>query len=442
MEKIFKSKKTKDLSIALLGLGLENQAFLDWLIKHKFPGKITICDQKTKKTLLNNLIYQKYKNQINWQLGKTFTSNLDKFDFLFRSPGWPLNCPYLKKVKKKKVIISSPIEAFLKQVPSKNTIAVTGSKGKGTTATLIYSILKNAKKRVFLGGNIGIAPFSFFDKIKKTDYIVLELSSFQLENLEISPKLAVIVNFFSDHLKAADPFNPNYHSSLLKYWQAKINIAKHKENKYLIINQNLKNKLESEKLTSKVIYFSPSQLISQLKGSYNQENIGAALALAKTLGISNKIIKNSIYNFKNLEHRLELVAIINNVTYYNNSFATNPDSTILDLKSFNKPIIHIAGGADKGANFKNLAREIKKKVKHLILLPGEGSLRIKNELKKINYSNNKISEANLMSEAVKIAKENSEKNDIVILSTACASFGLFKNYKERGEQFKKYVKKK
>lgn len=440
MFKIFKTKDLKNQSIALLGLGQENQAFLVWLIKHQFPGQITVCDQKTKKLLLNNQIWQKYKKKINWQLGKNHTKNLNKFNFLFRSPGWPLNCPAILKAKKQKVIISSPLQAFLEQSPTKNIIGITGSKGKGTTASLIYAILQNNKKKVFLGGNIGIAPFSFLVKIKKTDYLVLELSSFQLEALTISPKLAVITNFFSDHLKAADPLNPNFHASLSKYWQAKLNIAKHKDNKYLIANQNLKTKLKSEQLAGKLIYFSPSQLTSELKGKYNQENIGAAVALAKVLKIKENIIKQTVLNFKNLEHRLELVAKKNKVSYFNNSFATNPDSTILDLKSFNCPIIQIAGGADKGANFKKLAKEIKKQVKSLILLPGQASPRLKTELIKINYPKNKLKQANSMLAAVKLAKQLSQSGDIVLLSTACASFGIFKNYKDRGDQFKKYVK--
>jgi UDP-N-acetylmuramoylalanine--D-glutamate ligase len=430
-------KKNK---IALLGFGQENQAFLNYLLKNKKYKNldITICDQR-KKSLFNNKAID-LKN-INWQSGKNYKNNLSNYKILFRSPGWPLFCPEIKKAKKSSSIISSPMKAFFELCPSSNIIGITGSKGKGTTATLIYSLLKNHNKSVFLGGNIGIAPFSFFEKIKKNSYIVLELSSFQLEDLNKSPKIAVITNLFSDHLSAADPNNPNYHLSFKKYWQSKLNIAKYCENKYLIINQNLKEKIKKEKLTTKIIYFSKSKLASLLVGDYNQENIAAAEKVALLLKITKKTIKNTINNFKNLEHRLEFVREINNVKYYNNSFSTNPDSTILDLKSFKNPLILIAGGADKGANFKNLAKEIKKKVKFLILLPGKSSIKIKNELIKINYPKNKIKPINSMEKAILLANSLASKDDLVLLSTACASFGIFKNYKERGNQFKKYVKK-
>jgi UDP-N-acetylmuramoylalanine--D-glutamate ligase len=435
MFKIFKEKNLKNQKIALLGLGQENQAFLLWLLKNKYPGKITICDKRDQ-----NFFEKKIRNKVNWQTGDSYKKDLDKFDYLFRSPGWPLNCPAIIFAKSQGVKISSPMNAFFLESPSSNIIGVTGTKGKGTTASLIYTILKTAKKSVFLGGNIGIAPFSFISKIKPKDYIVLELSSFQLEDLKISPKIAVITNFFPDHLKAADPFNPNYHQSLSKYWQAKANIFKHKNNQYLIINQKLKKKIKKEKNNTKVIYFTNSSLSSKLQGKYNQENIGAAVKVSECLKIPNTIIEKAVLNFKNLEHRLELVKEKDKIKFFNNSFATNPNSTILDLESFQSPIIQIAGGADKGSNFKELAKIIKKKVKYLILLPGQSSLRIKEELENIAYPKNKIKLVKSMKTAVLNAYKQAKKGDIVLLSTACASFGIFKNYKERGKEFKKYVK--
>lgn len=426
----------KNIKIAFLGFGQENQAFLNYLLKHKAYNKldITICEQKNKSE------FKSYKD-ISWQSGKNYKKNLSKFDILFRSPGWPLFCKELKKTKKTGSIISSPMNAFFEFCPTKNIIGITGSKGKGTSATLIYTILKNYKKRSFLGGNIGIAPFSFIEKIKNHDFVILELSSFQLEDLSKSPKISVFTNFFRDHLSAADPYNPNYHLSLKKYWQAKLNIAKHKENKYLIINENLKEKIKKENLKTKIIYFTKSNIKSSLVGDYNKENIAAAIETSKILKVPKKTILKTIAGFKNLCHRLEHIATKNQVSYYNNSFSTTPESTILDLKSFNSPIVLIAGGADKGANFKNLAKEIKDRVKYLILLPGKSSLKINKELINIKYPKEKIKLTNSMEEAVKSAEKNSEKGDLVLLSTACASFGIFKNYKQRGDEFKKHVNK-
>jgi UDP-N-acetylmuramoylalanine--D-glutamate ligase len=435
-----KTNRTKD-NIAILGLGKDNLEVLRILDKNKAPVNITICDFREKTSLPEH----KTKNlNLNYQLGPKFNQNLDKFDILFRSPGWPLSCPGIKsaKDKNKKIKITSALNFFFEISPSKNIIGVTGTKGKGTTATLIYQIIKNnipKKQKVFLGGNIGISPLSFLEKIKTNDIIVLELSSFQLEDLKYSPKISVITNLFKEHLQPADPNNPNYHTSLEKYWQAKLNIAKH-GNKYLVANKKLKTKLQKEQLNSKIIYFSSSKLPSKLMGDYNRENIAAATEVAKILKIKKDNYQKVIANFSNLEHRLELVLQKNEIYYYDNSFSTTPESTILDLQSFSKPIIQIAGGADKGASYNKLAKVIKKKTDLLILLPGAGSEKIKLALKSEKYHPKKIKTAKDMKEAVEIAKRHAKPGHIILLSTGCASFGIFKNYKERGDLFKKYVR--
>lgn len=432
-------------NIALLGLGKENLSLLIWLIKHNYSGQITICDQRNKKQV-SDLIndkpeIKKYSKKLNWRLEKSFNKNLDDFELLFRSPGWPLACPGIQSALEKGILLSSAMEFFLINCPSQNIIGVTGSKGKGTTATLISAILQKAKYQVFLGGNIGIAPFDFFDQIKKNTWIILELSSFQLEDLKISPRYAVLTNIFKEHLSPADPLNPNYHHSYADYFQAKLQIAINPGNHLLIANKKMASKLEKKKLKAKIIYFSPASSPSRLQGIYNQENIGAAIALSKALKIRKEIYQTVIANFGNLEHRLELVLEKDGIKYFNNSFATTPESTSLDLISFKNPIILIAGGADKGANFKPLAKLITKKVKKLILLQGQATPRLLKEVQNQNFPSKKIHSVNSMSKAVKIAKNYAVKGDIVLLSTACASFGLFKNYKERGEQFKYYVKK-
>lgn len=438
---MFKKKLLKNLGgkkIALLGLGLENQALLRLLDGNKIKSEITICDSRGKELLP---IIKTKNLKINYQLGQEYNRNLFKFDILFRSPGWPLACPGIKEaIRKGRTEISSPLNLFFDLCPSKNIIGVTGTKGKGTTSSLIYKILKDARCRVWLGGNIGVAPLSFINKIKPTDYIVLELSSFQLEDLRYSARIAVITNLFKEHLAPADPNNPNYHPSLNAYWQAKLNIASHKENKYLIANKNLEKKLKAKKISGKIIYFGANFLPSKLVGNFNQENVGAAVAVAKILKIKTSSYQKTIANFRNLEHRLELVSNINGVKYFDNSFSTTPESTALDLKSFSEPIIQIAGGADKGANFKPLAQTIKQKVKFLILLAGEGTKRIKQELTTLSFNKEKLIETDSMEKAVLLAKDKAVKGDVVLLSTACASFGLFKNYKERGNLFKKYVK--
>jgi UDP-N-acetylmuramoylalanine--D-glutamate ligase len=434
-------KKLENKKIALLGLGKENSALLCFLFKKTKKANITICDFRPKKEL-KKLAPKDEKKQIKWKTGPGFNKDLEEFDILLRSPGWPINCPGIQKALNNKTVLSSPMQLFFDFCPSKNIIAVTGTKGKGTTSSLIFEILKNENKNSFLGGNIGIAPFSFIEKIKKNDWIILELSSFQLEDIKINPKIAVFTNIFKEHLSPADPYNPNFHTSFSEYLDSKMNIAINQgKDEYFVVNEKLRYKLRKYKTKSKKIYFSKSRLENILAGDFNLENISAAEKVAQILKIDKKNYKKAIEKFSNLPHRLELVRELSGVKYFDNSFSTTPESTILDLKSFKKNIVLIAGGADKGSDFKKLAREIDKRTRVLILFPGKGSDKIEAELKKIKFNKNKLKKANSMKAAVELARKESKEKDVVLLSTACASFGLFKNYKERGLLFQKEVNK-
>lgn len=424
--------------ICFLGLGIENYALVEFLISKKINCQITICDAKNNVKTQNLAFPQKIK----WHLGKNYDKNLNQYDIIFRIAGYPLFTPEIKKATGAGVEISSPTKLFFDLCPSKNIIGITGTKGKGTTASLIYAILKKSGKRVFLGGNIGIPIFGFIQKIKKNDWVILELSSFQLEDLKISPKIAVLTNFYKEHLKPVDPVNPNYHKSLASYWKAKTSIFKYQnKDAKLIINKTLKPKIKKCKLKSRVIYFTKSNLTTKLVGPHNKENIAASVAVAKIVGVKNEIIKKAVSKFKSLAHRLEFIKKVKEIKYYNDSFATIPESTITALKSFNNPIILLAGGADKGSKFKQLARIIKQKVKFVILLNGQATPKIKKELLKATFPKDKIKLTYNLKNAVKLAKKKSASGDIVLLSPACASFGMFKNYKERGELFKKEIKK-
>jgi len=447
--------KLNNKKIAILGLGIENYALVRFLLDKKVPCDITICDARKNIVGTQNFVSLRKHKNIKWQLGKNYDKNLDQFDIVFRVAGYPLFTQEIKKAKKAGVEISSPTKLFFKLCPSKNIIGVTGTKGKGTTASLIYAILKSsfakatADKRVWIGGNIGIPMFSFMHKIKKNDWVVLELSSFQLENMTVSPRIAAITNFSKEHLAPADPNNPNYHRSMADYWQAKMNIIRwQKKNDKIVINakckmQNAKLQLKMQKLESKnkIIYFDKSNLKSKLIGEHNKENIASAVKVAKLAGVKNEIIKKAVASFTGLEHRLEFVKSVNGAKYYNDSFATTPESAITALKSFSQPIILLAGGAEKKSDFTRLAKEIKSKVKFIVLLNGKATPRLKKELIKIGYPKNKMKLVYNIKDAVKTAHKNADKGDVVLLSTACASFGMFKNYKERGELFKREVKR-
>ncbi|MDD5071254.1 MAG: UDP-N-acetylmuramoyl-L-alanine--D-glutamate ligase [Patescibacteria group bacterium] len=431
-------KELRNKKICVLGYGIENQALVKLLIKKKIPCRITICDANQG---VRPSIGVRTPN-ISWHLGKNYDKNLSQFDIISRIAGYPLSSPAIKKAKKAGVIVSSPVKLFFDSCPSKNIIAVTGTKGKGTTASLIEAILRRASGQVWFGGNIGVPMFSFLEKIKKNDWIILELSSFQLEDSEASPKIAVITNFYKEHLKPVDPANPNFHKNLPSYWNAKANIFKHqKMGNKLVVNKKLKTKIKKYRLKSKVVYFAKSNWKSRLLGEHNKENVAAAIAVAKIIGLDEKSIKKAVAKFKGLPHRLEFVKKIGGVSFYNDSFATTPENTLAALKSFSQPLILLAGGADKGSDFKNLAKVIKKKVKFIILFSGQATPRLKKNLLKLGFSRKKIKPAKSMAGAIKIAQTQAKRGDTILLSPACASFGMFKNYKERGELFKKEVNK-
>ncbi|MDD4332519.1 MAG: UDP-N-acetylmuramoyl-L-alanine--D-glutamate ligase [Patescibacteria group bacterium] len=444
-------KDLQNKKIGILGWGIENQALVDFLIKKKVRCEITICDAREN---ISVEAHNYASLQINYQLGKNFNKNLYKFDILFRSPGWPIFCPGIvetrhassqntrrgdaSSLRGHKTVLSSPMKLFFDLCPTKNIIGVTGTKGKGTISSLIFKILKTAGKRAYLGGNIGVAPFAFLNKIKKNDWVVLELSSFQLEDFNVSPHIAVIINFSPEHLAPADPNNPNYHKSMKDYWNAKSRIFMFQGSKgYLVINSKIRSRVKSQ--VSKVIKFGKSELPSSLPGEHNKENIAAAVEVAKIVGIKKEIIARAVKKFKGLEHRIEFVRELKGVKYYDDSFATTPDSAITALKSFSAPIILLAGGAEKNSDFREFAREVKKRVKFLILLDGKATPRFKKEILKTGYSLKNIKIVKSMKEAVSLARAKSASGDIVLLSTACASFGMFKNYKQRGGLFKNEV---
>jgi len=464
-----KLKNLQNKKIALLGLGVENYAMLKFLLKKKIKAEFTICDQRDGEQLRDRVKeFTKNKN-ISWKFGDDYNKSLFEFDILFRSPGWPISCPGIVETQNlaslrkgnNGIVLTSPMNLFFGLCPTKNVIGVTGTKGKGTTSTLIYSILKAAKKRVWLGGNIGIAPFEFLPKIKKSDWVVLELSSFQLEDATVSPHISVITNFYKEHLAPADPNNPNYHKSLKTYLEAKLNIIRYqKKSDFVVINKNLESRIRNYELGGKMLFFSFKDksadcffenenqikihnsgfiIHTSLLGEHNKENIAAAVAVAKIVKIKDDVIMKAVAKFQGLEHRLEFVKEVGGVKYYNDSFATTPESSITALKSFSEPIVLLAGGADKGADFKQFAKEIKKRVKFLVLLDGKATSRLQEELVKIGFLEEKMQTVSSIKDAVALAKRKTEPGDVTLLSTACASFGMFKNYKERGRLFKEEV---
>ncbi len=390
--------------------------------------------------------------------GDNYLEKLNEFDLVVRSPGVKLEL--LKNVAKEK--ITSQTKLFFDLAPCK-IIGVTGTKGKGTTSSLIYGMLKKQGFDAYLGGNIGEPPLNFLDKLNAQSIVVLELSSFQLLDLKKSPHIAVMLMTTSEHL--------DYHKDLEEYVNAKRNILKFQTEKdFAIVNRDYPASNESDVHTNgKVFYVSTerngyegcsvkdnavflklngkeeklidaSQIL--LPGKHNLENVSAAVLAAILSGVSKENIVSVLKTFKGLDHRLELVATINGVKYYDDSFSTTPETAIAAINAFNNPEILILGGSSKNSNFEELGEVISTagNIKAIIGIGVEWE-RIKAQFRVQNSKFIIIEGANNMEKIVKSAAKISLPGDIVLLSPACASFDMFKNYKDRGGQFKKEVEK-
>jgi UDP-N-acetylmuramoylalanine--D-glutamate ligase len=435
--------------IAILGLGIENQAILDFFLKHGIRSKFHIIDQRDNEELGERISDFIEKKEIRL-IKQTEKNDLSTYDIVLRSPGFPLFRENLTQAKKKGTEVTSAMRLFFELCPTANIIGVTGSKGKGTTSSLIREMILKAGLRCYLGGNIGVAPFSFIDELQNDDWVVLELSSFQLEDFDVSPKISVFTNLSEEHLRPADPLNPNFHKSMDDYARAKLNILKYqKKGDWAVLNENFKSRpvffsrgKDYALGRAKRIYFNRSEYPSKLIGRYNKENIAAAVEVARIIGVKPNDIKQAVFFFRGLPHRIEFTREVKGVKYYDNSFATTPEATMADLDSFVEPIILFLGGADKGSSFLALAKAIVKKgVKYIVLLDGTASNRINQELLASGFPSHKIGRVSSMPEAVALAYKQAKAGDVVLLSTACASFGMFNNYKERGDKFQEEVKR-
>jgi len=398
-------EKLKDKKILILGFGREGRDTLLFLRKI-FPKKVLgIADQKTISIKKKNIVIE-----------RNYLKALKKYDVIIKSPGVPIKIikPY---VSKKQEIISQT-KIFFESCHN-IIIGITGTKGKSTTASLIYSILKQAKFPVHLVGNIGKPALSSLLKAKKNDIFVYELSH-QLFDLKQSPHISVFLNVYPEHL--------DYYKNFNEYTKAKANITFfQKKNDYLIYNSE-------DKIVSKIAKKTKAKKIT-IKGKYYDLDIEAAKKVATIFKIPKKTIEEAIKKFKFLPHRLEFVGKFKGIEFYNDSLSTIPQSAIEALDFFNGRVqTMILGGFDRGLDFKELGKKIGG-IKTLILFPDTG----KRIYKAIKGRKPKCFFTKSMKKAVKLAYLHTDKNMICLLSPASASFGLFKDYKERGDIFKKQV---
>jgi len=442
--------------VGVLGLGTENIALIKFLIQKN--AKITVCDEKRAEDL-EEYLKQIVDLDVDYRFGPDYLDNLEDFEIIFRTPGLPYLNEKIQKALKDGVKVSSQTKLFFHLSPSP-ILGVTGTKGKGTTTTLIGDILKASEKyeNVYVAGNIGHPPIEFADILTEKDLVVLELSSFQLQDLDISPHLAVVLNTSSDHL--------DYHENRQEYIAAKENIVKFQSGRdFAVLNADYNVSESFSKLTKAEIYwFSRGKKVNQgcyvenrkiilnngqdiailrtdevmLRGEHNLENITAAIMASFLMGASVEVIKNVVRNFKGLEHRLELFLDHDGIKFYNDSFSTTPDTAIAAIKSFNESIILICGGSEKNADYQTLGHEIDNSKVKTVVLVGKTGPRIKNEIK--NKEIKIIDTCQNLDEVIEKIKEEAVSGDVVLLSPASASFDWFSNYKERGNQFKEKIK--
>ncbi|HOF44968.1 MAG TPA: UDP-N-acetylmuramoyl-L-alanine--D-glutamate ligase [Candidatus Pacearchaeota archaeon] len=409
-----KIEELKNKKVLILGIGREGLDTLKYL-KEVFPKKIfAIADQKeeldskTKKAIEGMDVF----------LGKDYLKNVKDFDVIIKSPG----IPFFKYKDK----LTSQTELFFDNCPGK-IIGVTGTKGKSTVASLIHSILKGS----YLVGNIETPSLSFLSKAKKDDIFVYELSSHQLMNLKKSPHIAVFLNIYPEHL--------DYYKNFEEYFSAKKNIYKYQsESDYLIFNPEIEPKTKAKKIKIDVNDF--AQFLKnnqQFLEITHIDNLIAVLNVAKLFNVPEKDIIKSLNKYKRLPHRLEFVGEFKGIRFYDDSIATIPEAVVYALDSLGDDVeTIILGGLDRGIKYDKLVKRIKKSnIKTIIAFPDSGEKIVRNIRSRIYKVDN-------MKDAVDLAYKHTSKGKICLMSPASPSFNLFKDYKERGDLFKKYINEK
>lgn len=380
-----------------------------------------------------------------------------KPDYIVMSPGVPLTIPPVKYAKEHGIPVIGELELAYRNCKAPFA-AITGTNGKTTTTTLIGELMKKTGRQVFVGGNIGVPIITYADKLQEEDIVVAEVSSFQLETVEsFCPHLALMINLTPDHL--------DRHGDMAGYLAAKARIFENqKESDYLVLNYDDEALRElAPQSRGKVIFFSQKHKLEEgvyldgsqvmlalngeslficnadeiaIKGKHNLENSMGAIAFAYLSGVHAEDIRDVLMTFQGVEHRLEPVRTLNEVLYINDSKGTNPDSTIKAIEAYDRPIVIILGGKNKGVPFTELAGLVKQRVKKAVLV-GQAKEELAEALDAADFNDYVRTES--FEEAVTKAAELAEPGDIVLLSPACTSWDMFSSFEERGRLFKKLV---
>ena len=439
-------------NITVIGIGISNLPLIKYLVS--LGANVTACDRRSAEDLGENYT-ELEKLGVKFNLGDGYLNNL-LGDMIFKTPGMRYDVPELLKAKENGSIVTSEMEVFFEVCPS-HIIAVTGSDGKTTTTTLIHKMMTDAGYKTWLGGNIGNPLLTDTEKMKENDWVILELSSFQLHTMRKSPEIAVITNISQNHL--------DMHKDYKEYIDAKKNIMLYQnEGDTLIVNADNQVTADIGKSASGAVkYFSRNGMADvyldgniikrgiveilnikdiKIPGMHNVENYMAAIAAVSGL-VSKEVIVNVAKTFGGVEHRIELVRTLDGVKYYNSSIDSSPNRTINTLRVFPNKVIMIAGGKDKGIPYDEIGPALAEHVKVLILI-GATSDKIQEALDaEINKTGNgkdiEVIRATSYEDAVNTARSKAHDGDVVLLSPASTSFDMFRNFEERGNLFKKIV---
>ena len=445
---------------SIIGLAREGTALARFLAEQ--GAIVTVSDLKNEEELKGNIAKLKGLS-IRFVLGGHPGEVLNRANVLFLSPGVPLEAPIVAEAKRRGIPISSETSLFTKLCPAP-IIGITGSSGKTTTVSLVGQMLKASGFRTWVGGNIGQPLIGRLEEIEPTDKVVMELSSFQLEIMEWSPPIAAILNITPNHL--------DRHPSMEAYTEAKLNILRFQQpGDVAVLISNLQSLISN--LQSLILSFSLKEEVEQgtflrdgeiilrlgdteqricsadeikLLGRHNLENVLAACTIAAVAGASRQAMADVTTTFEGVEHRLELVREMGGVRYYNDSIATSPQRTVAALRSFDQPIVLLAGGRDKHLPWDEMARLTLQKARRLVLF-GEAAPIIEKAIRVSSFEfrvsrdlEELVHRCQTLDEAVEVAAREAQPGDVVLLSPGGTSFDAFSDFAERGERFRELVK--
>ncbi|WP_139905917.1 UDP-N-acetylmuramoyl-L-alanine--D-glutamate ligase [Clostridium thermarum] len=441
-----KNKKT-----AVVGIGVSNIPLINFLLQ--LGAKVTAFDKKSMEEL-GEVGKEFTEKGVELSLGENYLDRLKGFEVVFKTPSMRIDSDALQAAKREGAYITSEMEEFMRYCPAK-IYGVTGSDGKTTTTSIIYNLLKEAGYKTWVGGNIGTPLFSKIEDIQAQDRVVLELSSFQLMTIQVSPEVAVVTNMTPNHL--------DMHKSMEEYIDAKKNIYKF-QNKEGVLILNKDNDITYSfvaEAKGKVRLFSSSRDANGyykdgglyidgkevckkdeiiIKGMHNVENYLAAFLAVKD-EVPKEIMRKVALSFKGVSHRSEFIREVAGVKYYNDSIGSSPTRTLATISAFDKPVVLIAGGYDKHIPFEPLAEKGWDKIKALVLL-GATKEKIKEVFDKVlkeKQVNIPIYIVDSLDTAVSKCEKISAPGDYVVLSPACASFDMFPNFEVRGNKFRELV---